>query len=242
MTTLLEVDSLGARAGSRWIVERVTFQARAGEITAVIGPNGAGKTTLLETIAGLRPTDAGEVRVSGRPLLRFADRARSFSYLPDAGVLPPETSVRTLVEHAKKRASRKGALDALVEDLRIAPLLPQTVALLSRGEHQRVGLFCALAAGRPIALLDEPFSAFDPLQLRNVLSVVRELAKTPMAIVASIHQLADAEKIADKILLLADGKPIAFGDPASLRARTGKDSASLEEVFVSLLSESGHAT
>jgi ABC-2 type transport system ATP-binding protein len=224
------------------LVKDVTFQARAGEITAVIGPNGAGKTTLLEAMTGLRRRDAGEVRVSGRRLDRFADYAGSFSFLPDAGALPPEATVRTLVEHASSLGSRGSSTASLREGLALEPLLPKTVGALSRGEHQRVALFCTLALGRPIVVLDEPFAAFDPLQLRNVLRVVREVAGTSVAVVASIHQLADADKVADRILLLVNGRTVAFGEPASLRAQAGGASASLEEVFMALLARDRDAS
>src|SRR5690349_16892800 len=110
---LLEVASLGVRAGKRWLVEGVTFQAHAGEITAVIGPNGAGKTTLLEAITGLRRHDAGELRASGRRLDAFADYARTFAFLPDAGALPPEVTVHTLVEQAISLGPRSALVGTL---------------------------------------------------------------------------------------------------------------------------------
>jgi ABC-2 type transport system ATP-binding protein len=237
----LEVRGLGARVGSRWIVRDVTFEARRGELIAVIGPNGAGKTTLLETIVGLRPAGAGTVRVEERELGRFVEFARAFSFLPDAGILPPEATVRTLIEHASAHASRGVGILTLMEDLTLAPLLAKPVGILSRGEHQRVALFCALAIGRPVAVLDEPFSTFDPLQLRKVLGTVRSAIGSTTAVVASIHQLADAERIADRILILAEGRMVAFGELGSLRDRVHSAEASLEDVFVSLLDEANRA-
>jgi ABC-2 type transport system ATP-binding protein len=233
---MLEVMSIGGRAGSQWIIRNVTFEARVGEVTVVIGPNGAGKTTLLETIAGLRRPDTGEVRVAGSGLRRFSDHARSFSFLPDAGILPPEATVRTLVDHATSLASDRVPLETLRRGLALELPLPKTAAVLSRGEHQRVALFCTLVLGRPIVILDEPFAAFDPLQLRDVFAVVREVARASTAVVVSIHQLTDADKIADRILLLSEGRAVAFGDLAALRVRAGSSTASLEDVFVSLLS------
>jgi ABC-type multidrug transport system ATPase subunit len=238
----LEVRSVGVRAGARWIIEGVSFEARKGEVTAVIGPNGAGKTTLLEAIVGLRTLHGGSVRFEGASLGRFRDFARSFAFLPDAGVLPPEAIVRTPVEHATARSSDRAALQRLREGLTIETLIAKPVGVLSRGEHQRVALYCTLALGRPVTVLDEPFSAFDPLQLRSVLAAVRDVAGTSTAIVTSIHQLVDAERIADRILLLADGRALVFGTPAALRERVGRPDASLEEVFVSLLEESRRAS
>ncbi len=238
----LGVRGLGARVGSRWIVRDVSFEARPGELVAVIGPNGAGKTTLLETIVGLRPLHAGTVRVHQRQLGKFVDFARAFSFLPDAGTLPPEATVRTLLEHASARAARGFETHRLRQGLTLEPLLAKPVSILSRGEHQRVALFCALALGRAVTVLDEPFSTFDPVQLRKVLATVRDAIGSTTAVVASIHQLADAERVADRILILAEGKMVAFGDLGSLRERIRNPEASLENVFVSLLEEANLAS
>jgi ABC-2 type transport system ATP-binding protein len=239
---MLHVESVSVRIGSRWILRDAGLRARAGEITAVIGPNGAGKTTFLETIVGIRPATTGRVRVGDRELTRFSDFARAFAFLPDAGRLPSEATVATVVEHAVSLRAREGLAPALQEQLAIDPLFRQTIGVLSRGERQRVALFCALVLERPIVALDEPFAAFDPLQLRNVFAAVRDVAGTSTAIIASIHQLGDAEKIADRFLLLSAGRAIAFGDLESLRTQVGRPSASLEETFVALLEEERHAS
>lgn len=236
----LEVGNLAVYAGDRRIVQNVSFDARAGELIAVIGPNGAGKTTLLEALVGLRPA-TGTIRVHGRAPNSFGDFARAFSFLPDAGILPPEATVQTLIAHASALAAKDQALDALRASLAIEPLLDQPVGVLSRGEHQRVALCCALALERPIIVLDEPFSAFDPLQLRKVLQAIRGVIGERNTVIASIHQLADAESVADRILILAEGRMIAFGDLASLRTRAGVETGSLEDVFLSLLDESNLA-
>lgn len=232
---LLEVERLTLRTRERLLVDEVSFFARAGEVTAVIGPNGAGKTSLLEAMLGLNHVEAGVVRCAGRALSTFADRARTFAYLPDQSELPSEVSVRTLVEQALRNAQRNAALAELRERLALEPLLDRGAGVLSRGERQRVQLFCALALGRPVAVLDEPFSPFDPLQLRGVLECLRLAAAGGAAIVASIHQLAEAERIADRIVLLADGKALAFGTPSELKRAAGDVDSTLEEAFVALL-------
>jgi len=239
---VLQVESLGACVGTRWILNAVSFEAHAGEITAVIGPNGAGKTTLLESIVGLRRANAGGVLMNGRRLDRFADCSTIMSFLPDAGQLPPEASVGTLVDYASSLGSPGPKVAMLRERLDIDPLLSKPVGVLSRGEHQRVALFCTLALGRPIIVLDEPFSSFDPLQLRSVFAVIREMADPSTAVIASIHQLGDAEKIADRVLLLADGKKVAFGDVPALKVQAGLTSGSLEDAFVALLSRRNDAS
>jgi ABC-2 type transport system ATP-binding protein len=232
---LLEVAGLTLRARERSLVDQVTYTARAGEITAIIGPNGAGKTSLLEATLGLRSPQTGDVLFEGKHLSTFRERARVFAYLPDQSELPSEVNVQTLVAHALRNATAKAPLDSLRTLLAIEPLLGASAGVLSRGERQRVQLFCALALGRPVVVLDEPFGPFDPLQLRRVLECLRLIADGGTAIVASIHQLAEAERIADRVLLLADGKALAFGTPTELKRAAGTLGASLEEAFVALL-------
>jgi ABC-2 type transport system ATP-binding protein len=234
----LAVEDLTLRAGGRTIVDRVSFDAKAGEIVAVIGPNGAGKTTLLEGIVGVRPSGGG-VRVRGRVLASFADRAASFAFAPDDATPPPEALVATLVDHAHAHRPRGPAtLDALLRDLRLGPLLSRSAGVVSRGERKRVALYLALAADRPVVVLDEPFGAFDPLQLRGVLDVVRSIADSGAAIVVSVHQLRDAERIADRVLLLSEGRRLGFGTIDAIRARACS-AGSLEDAFVALLSSTG---
>ncbi len=239
--TKLAVERLEVRAGARRIVKDVSFTARPGEVTAVIGPNGAGKTSLLEAIAGLRTTESGTVRVGGQACASFRDRARSFAYLPDRSELAAEAGVATLVAHALRHATSNSDVTELRRWLAIEPLLDRGAGMLSRGEEQRVLLFSALVLGRPILLLDEPFSAFDPLQLRDVHRAVRSIAAAGATVVASIHQLTEAEKIADRVLLLAEGEAVAFGTLAELRAEAGNVELPLEEIFVALLARRSRA-
>jgi ABC-2 type transport system ATP-binding protein len=240
---MLEVRDVTVRAGSRALLEGVSFAAEAGEIVGVIGPNGAGKTTLLEVLVGLRRTDSAVVTFRGERLESFRDRARTFAFLPDAAELASELDVRALVTHALQFRPRPAALvDELRDALRIADLLEVPAGVLSRGERQRVALFCALAVDRPVVVLDEPFNAFDPLQLGEVLGAVRRVSEAGAAVITTVHQLRDAQKIAHRVLLLADGRRVAWGDLDSLREQANRPGAELEDVFIALLERRAHAS
>lgn len=218
------------------LLDAVSFAADPGMVVGVIGPNGAGKTTLLEAMVGLRGASAGVVTFQGEPLKGFRDRARIFSFLPDVSILAPELDARVLVDHALRfRPRSPRTIDELRQALRVAELLDVPSGLLSRGERQRIALFCALAVDRPVVVLDEPFHAFDPLQLRDVFAAVRHVAETGTSVVTAIHQLGDAQKIARRVLLLADGRRVAWGNLDSLRSETSLPDGSLEDVFVALL-------
>jgi ABC-type multidrug transport system ATPase subunit len=231
----LLVERLRVRAGPRLVVEDVGFSAVPGEVTAVIGPNGAGKTSLLEAMVGIRAIESGRVQVGGKLLTSFRQRAQTFAYLPDQAELPAEARVATLIEHALRHAAGAADVANLRRLLAVEPLLKLGAGVLSRGERQRVLLFSTLVLARPVVVLDEPFSAFDPLQLRDVHEAIREVTARGAAVVASIHQLGDAEKIADRLLLLAEGRAVAFGTPDELKVEAGGAALPLEEAFVALL-------
>jgi ABC-2 type transport system ATP-binding protein len=233
----LQVRSLGVKVRSRHLLDGVSFKVSRSEITCVVGPNGAGKSTLLELLVGLRLPSEGSLSLAGRPLTRFADFASAFAFLPAFVELPPEMTVRALVAHALVRGPRpEGLIAHLRRALGIEPLAQQPAGTLSRGEAQRVQLFCTLSQNKPIVVLDEPFGAFDPLQLREVLTAVKAVAAAGAMIIAAVHQLSDAQKIADRIMILENGRCLAWGSLDALRQHSDLPGASLEQIFVTLLS------
>ncbi|MBI5515300.1 MAG: ABC transporter ATP-binding protein [Deltaproteobacteria bacterium] len=236
------VEARGLRLvrDGRRVLDGVDFEVFPGEVLAVIGPNGAGKTTLLECLVGLRRPDAGSVRHGGRALQALGDFARVFAFMPDDAPPPAEVSVATLLAHARRCGEAPPALAAeLTDRLGLRPLVGARAGELSRGERRRVALFLALALERPVVVLDEPFGAFDPLQLLDILAVVRARASAGRAVVASVHQMTDAEKIADRVLLISAGRVVAFGTRAELGLRAGLPGAPLEETFLALLGGGG---
>jgi ABC-2 type transport system ATP-binding protein len=237
---LLDVEDLTVDVAGHRVVDHVGLDVGEGEIVAVIGPNGAGKTSLLEALVGLRPS-SGTVRVAGVAISTWKARARAFAFAPDDAILPPEVLVRTLTAHAGECRPRAEAVcTELARGLALGPLLARSPGTLSRGEAKRVALYLALSAERPLVVLDEPFGAFDPLQLGDVLEVVRSVARAGAGVLVSVHQLADAERIAGRVLLLAGGRRVAFGSLAALREEAGLDaSASLEQVFLRRLRARG---
>jgi ABC-type multidrug transport system ATPase subunit len=237
MTAHLEIEDVGVRANGRWLVRGVSVAVSRGEVLAIIGPNGAGKTTLLEAVVKLQPPTEGVIRVEGRPVTSLREAAREFAFLPDAARLPPEATVRTVVDDALRRATHPPAPE-LARVIGVEQLLDAPLGQLSRGESQRVALFCTLALGRRIVVLDEPLAPFDPLQLRAVIAAIRRVADTGTTVVTSIHQLSDAQKLAQRFLLLSEGRAIACGDLSTLQTRAKQPAdSSLEDVFVALLSK-----
>jgi ABC-2 type transport system ATP-binding protein len=234
--TTLSAEHLRIQRSGRQVVTDVSFSLSPGEIVAIIGANGAGKTSLLEAVVGLLKLTSGRVLFEGRALGSFADYARTFSFMADRAEPPTEVRVDAIVREA--RARHRGPaqeIHRLLEALALSPLLSALCGALSRGEKRRLELFEALCTNRPVVVLDEPLGVFDPLALQSVLEVLRERARQGTMLLLSIHQLSDAEKIADRLLVLHEGRALAFGSMAELAALVGTGPTSLEAVFLALL-------
>jgi ABC-2 type transport system ATP-binding protein len=239
MNAALEVAGLSVERKGRTILSDVSFSAAPKEILCVIGANGAGKTTLLECLAGFIPPNRGAIRLSnGSAVGGIVERARAISFMPDDSEPPAEMNARAQAAFARRWGGIDDALAAnLYTALGIGAFEDARAGQLSRGEKRRLQLYCALATTRPVVILDEPLGTFDPLQLRGVLDVLRGRATAGTALILSVHQLSDAEKIADRILLLDRGRALAIGSLADLRTRVSSPDASLEEIFVRLLED-----
>jgi ABC-type multidrug transport system ATPase subunit len=222
--TALAVADVSKRYGSREALRDVTFTAGAGERLAVIGPNGAGKTTLLRILAGALTADRGTVD------------------LPRAGWVPQRPAVYGRLSVAENlrlfaRLEKVAAVDRAVNDmLGLTGLEPGAEAgKLSGGNRQRLNIAIGLLGAPPVLLLDEPSAALDPRQRERLWAFVSALDVT---VVYTTHDVGEAERYADRVLVLADGELLFAGTPDELRAQhAGPD---LEAAFVAFLRERGH--
>ncbi len=221
--------------GDQQVLADVSFDVASGEILGLIGPNGAGKTTLLECIAGLALTDGGEVRWQGTSLPPQRRKERLF-YVPEAISPYPDqrTSevLRFFREAYRESASR---LEQLVRALGLEPALGKPVGTLSKGYRRRFLLALGLLAPRPVLLLDEPFDGFDLRQTREVMNLLRNETADGRTLVLSIHQLGDAQRVCDRLVLLSGGRVMGIGTLAELTVSARLPIGSnLEEVFLAL--------
>ena len=235
MTEGLQVERICALRGGSPVLDAVSFQMNPGEIVAVIGPNGAGKTSLLEAALGFLPVSSGAVSFNAQPLRTLHHRTRVFSFLAEDAEPPAEVRVAALLSSAARAVARHGLADVLEEQLGLRPLRQAFAGELSRGEKRRLLLYGALCTDRPVIVLDEPLGVFDPLQLIEVRALLRQRAREGTSVLLSVHQMAEAERIASRLLLLDGGRRVAFGSLAELRARAEQTDACLEDLFVTLL-------
>jgi ABC-2 type transport system ATP-binding protein len=230
----LRVTDLTKRYGDEPVVDRVTFSASAGEVVGIIGPNGAGKTTLLETVVGLLPADSGEILWRGE-VLSPPQRRNVLFYLPD-GVRPyrDQTTSQVVSFFAGVYPRSKAETAATIASVGLAPVLHKRVHALSKGYNRRLLLALGLLTPHPILLMDEPFDGFDLRQTREIVGVLRGQAARGRTFILAIHQLADAERVCDRLILLAGGRVRGAGTLDELRVRNSLPAASLEDIFLAL--------
>jgi ABC-2 type transport system ATP-binding protein len=231
---LVEVAGLAKAYGEEAALADVFFQIERGEVLGVIGPNGAGKTTLLELIAGLRPADAGVVRLRGCPLPTSARREAIF-YVPD-GIKPYQDQyvAHVLAFFAGVYRLPTEAVAQTIVATGLPLVLGRRVGALSKGYGRRLLLALGLLAPHALVLMDEPFDGFDLRQTRDIVRLLRAEAARPRSLLLAIHQLADAERVCDRFVLLSRGRMRGCGTLDELRARTGRAGANLEEIFLAL--------
>jgi len=231
---LLRVDLITKQYADQAALSDVTFDIRAGEILGIIGPNGAGKTTLLEAVAGILPVARGDVHWHGKPLPASRRREAIF-YLPD-GVRPylEQSVIRVLAFFAGVYRRPTAEIEHAIEAVGLTPVLHKRVHSLSKGYARRLMLALGLLTPHPLLLMDEPFDGFDLRQTREIVNLLRQEAVKGRTFVLAIHQLADAERVCDRFILLADGRVRGIGTVADLRTRTGISDGSLEDIFLAL--------
>ena len=234
MNKLLTVEDLTKKFGARSVLSEVSFSVRTGEVLGLIGPNGAGKTTLFECLAGLLSCDTGKVKFRENTLTT-SQRKESLFYLPDAIVPWAEQSVKWALHFFQRIYGQSHArLLKLLVPLRLEEIERSRLGTLSKGERKRLMLALGLLTPQPLLLLDEPFDGLDLRQTRDVMSLVREEAASGRTLMLSIHQLVDAGRVCDRLVLLSDGRTVGEGTLTELRAQANLTEGGLEEIFLAL--------
>ena len=205
---------------------QVTFSATLpkGEITALIGPSGAGKSTLLGMIAGFVPVESGTLTFDGEDLLSLGPAERPVTTLFQDHNLFLHLSVFDniaigLHPGLRLNPTQKRLVQEAADKVGLGEMLTRLPEQLSGGQQQRVGLARALVRGRPLLLLDEPFSALDPALRREMLAEVARLAcEQGITVLMVSHNPEDAQLIADQVLFIDAGRIALQGKPDTLHS------------------------
>jgi ABC-2 type transport system ATP-binding protein len=226
----VDVRDLRRSFGPVVAVDGATWGAAAGEVTALLGPNGAGKTTTVECLEGLVRPGGGTVRVLGRdPWGADAEhRARVGVMLQDGG-LPTTVRPLPLLHHLAALHATPRDVDALAARLGIPSFARTTVRRMSGGQRQRVALAAALVGAPDVLFLDEPTAGLDPHARLEVWAVVREEADRGACVVLTTHSFEEAERVADRVVIMSAGRVAADGTLEEVRG-----GRTLEDVYFTL--------
>jgi ABC-2 type transport system ATP-binding protein len=235
-----------AKAFDRPAVDHLDLTVRAGEFYALLGPNGAGKTTTLRMVVGLLKPDAGSIAVLGIDALADPIAAkRKIAWVSDEPMIYDKlTPLEYLAFVAGlwnvDPATAEASATALIDWLALTPHANERCEGFSRGMRQKVALAGALVHDPSLIILDEPLTGLDAGTARQVKDVLQARVRAGGTVIMTTHILEVAERMAERIGVLANGRLIAEGTLAELSLRAGRG-GSLEDVFLSLVGESAAA-
>ncbi len=218
---MIDVDSLTRDFGDHRAVDAVSFRVRPGRMTGFVGANGAGKTTTMRMIMGVLAPSAGEVRWNGEPIT--AHTRRTFGYMPEERGLYPRMRLRDQLVyfarlHGLSRADATDRANELLGHFGLADRADDLLDDLSLGNQQRVQIAAALIHQPAALVLDEPFSGLDPLAVDAMVDLLRREA-SDLPLLFSSHQLDLVERLCDDLVILSEGRLVAYGPVEELRQR-----------------------
>ncbi len=223
MDTLLEARGVEVEIGGTPILRGADLDLRGGELVAIVGPNGAGKSTLVRAVSGLQRPAAGSVRWSGRELgeMRGRELARVRAFVPQRMPVPAGVTVREAVtigrsSHLRPLSRLTGAdregVERALERAGVARFAERALTTLSGGELQRVQVAIGLAQEAPVLIADEPTSQLDLGATVGVAGLLRDLVGEGLAVLLVVHDLALAAAIADRVVVVSQGRTVAAGE------------------------------
>ena len=232
----IEAIGLTKRFGDRAALVDVGFAAAAGELLAVIGPNGAGKTTLLSILAGIREPDAGEIHLPRGEVGFVPQQAALYRRLTVAENL-------RLFARLEEVTDIEATVERMLEQTGLADRRDDQAGTLSGGNQQRINIAIGLLSDPAVLLLDEPSTGLDPRQRGRLWEFVLGLAGRGTTVIFSTHNIAEAERYAERVLVIADGQSLFDGSIAGFHTAApaeGGDGGDFESAFVRFLAERGH--
>lgn len=236
---MIEVEHYNKLYGDFKAVQDLSFVVQPGDVLGLVGPNGAGKTTTLRALAGILQPTSGKIRICGIDITDKPVEAKSrLAFIPDE---PQLFDYLTVTEHLRFVARLYGVRDA---ELRMAPLLDELELTakkdslpteLSRGMKQKLAIACGLLHQPDVLLLDEPLTGLDPVGIRRMKETITARARNGVAIVLSSHLLHLVEELCTRLLVIRQGRAVAFGTLSEIIAAHPQLAGQpLEEIFLAL--------
>ena len=216
------IQHLAKNYSKRWVVKDVSFEIQSGQIVGLLGPNGAGKTTSFYMVVGLVHMDKGAIHLDSKDLSHLAmhERARQgIGYLPqEASIFRKLTigqNIMAILETRKdlNKQQRKQRLDELLEDFKITHIRDSLGMSVSGGERRRAEIARALASDPKFMLLDEPFAGVDPISVKDIKDIVKNLKDRGIGVLITDHNVRETLAICEKAYIVSEGSVIAEGTP-----------------------------
>jgi len=218
-TYAVEVSHIAKSFGETQAVADVSFNVKRGEIFGLLGPNGAGKTTAIRMILDIFKPDKGKVAVLGGSITE--EVKERIGYMPEERGLYQDTTLeRCLIYLAKLKgvgSELQRDLDNLLERFDLAEHKGKKVKELSKGMQQKAQIINTILHQPELVIIDEPFTALDPLNVQLVKELIRELRDRGTAIMMSTHQMHQVEELCDRILLIDEGRDMLYGNLSEIR-------------------------
>jgi ABC-2 type transport system ATP-binding protein len=224
---MIETQGLSKYYGDFIAVEDLNFKIKQGEVVAFLGPNGAGKSTTMKMLTGYLAPSTGFAKVCGMEVASHRDQvANRIGYLPENGPLYDEMTPLTLLNFFGDARSMDGdyksqRISDVTEQCALETVLNKPIGKLSRGFRQRVGMANVLLHEPDVLIMDEPTAGLDPNQVLEVRKTIKDLGKT---ILLSTHILQEVPEMADRIILINQGRLIFQGTPEDLQSEPSLDS------------------
>ena len=242
----VKVEHLTGGYGKRPVIKDINFELREGEIVGLIGLNGAGKSTTIKHMLGLLTPTSGSLSISNTNITDDIETyRRKLSYIPESPVIYEELTLQEHIEmtamayglsqdEAMKRAEPLLKIFRLQDELKVFP------SHFSKGMKQKVMIICAFIVNPELYIIDEPFLGLDPLGILSMLDLMVEKKNEGRTVLMSTHILATAERYCDRFIILDKGEVVAFGNLDELRAQTGLNHHTLDDIYIHV-TQGGHA-
>ncbi|MEN1937137.1 ABC transporter ATP-binding protein [Paenibacillus sp. 102] len=244
MKKVIEVNDVSKTFKHKEAVNNVSFHVEEGEIVALLGPNGAGKTTAISMMLGLKDPSEGSISIFGKSPKHRDVRNRLGAMLQEVSVID-SISVGEAIDLFRSYYTNPVAKETLLQLSNLGSEIKQRCEKLSGGQKRRLNFALALAGNPDLLFLDEPTVGMDITSRKTFWETIRKLASEGKTIILTTHYLEEANALADRILLFANGKIIADGTPDEMKATISQKTISFyakEDIPIGLLKELPHVT
>lgn len=232
---IVEIKNFTMKFGAKMAVDNLSFEVKRGEVFGFLGSNGSGKTTTLRALLGLYEPASGELLIDGKPFA--VEDGVKLGYLPEErGLYKKEKVLDVMLYFGQlKGMSKEAARDFSLKFLERVELTDKAnvrLDKLSGGQQQKIQLGVTIMGDPELLILDEPTKGFDPVNRRLLMNIVEERQKAGATVVFVTHQMEEAERLCDRVILLKDGRAAEYGTISDIKKKHG--GKSLDDIFVKI--------